>query len=98
MPARDQPNHPLDSTRCWTGAYAFSSDQTVYGDVNIEYKMFGDWTVDLLALVGRDDSAVGFKRRAEFVRRTLALNGTANTGGQPEPGDSQYHIVYTSFR
>ncbi|HVW75581.1 MAG TPA: TonB-dependent receptor [Rhizomicrobium sp.] len=63
------------------GAYNFSNDQTVYGDVNIEYRMFGDWTVDLLTLVGRDDSAVGFNGGLNASVATLALNGTTNTGG-----------------
>ncbi|HMH64698.1 MAG TPA: TonB-dependent receptor plug domain-containing protein, partial [Rhizomicrobium sp.] len=61
------------------GATNFSQDQTVYGDVNLEYKAFGDWTVDLLALVGRDDSAVGFNGGLNSSAATLALNGTANT-------------------
>jgi iron complex outermembrane receptor protein len=63
------------------GAYNFSSDQTVYGDVNVEYKLPGDWTVDLLTLVGRDDSAVGFNGGLNASAATLALNGTTNTGG-----------------
>jgi iron complex outermembrane receptor protein len=63
------------------GAYNFSNDQTVYGDVDIEYKMFGDWTADLLTLVGRDDSAVGFTGGLNASVATLGLNGTTNTGG-----------------
>src|SRR3569833_2526386 len=59
------------------GAYNFTNDQTVYGDVNIEYKMFGDWTVALLTLVGRDDSAFGFNGGLNASAATLALTGTA---------------------
>ena len=72
------------------GAYNFSNDQTVYGDVNIEYKMFGDWTVDLLALVGRDDSAVRLQRRAERLRRHPGAERHGQHRRQPDPGDSQY--------
>ncbi|HWY63949.1 MAG TPA: TonB-dependent receptor plug domain-containing protein, partial [Rhizomicrobium sp.] len=53
------------------GAYNFSNDQTVYGDVNIDYKLFGDWTVDLLALEGRDDSGVGFNGGLNASAATL---------------------------
>ncbi len=77
------------------GAYSFSNDQTVYGDVNIEYKMFGDWTVDLLALVGRDDSAVGFNGGLNASAATLALNGTTNSGGNTTQVVPNTNIVYT---
>ena len=77
------------------GAYSFSNDQTVYGDVNIEYKLFGDWTVDLLALAGRDDSAVGFNGALNASAATLALNGTANTGGSLTQVVPNTNIVYT---
>ncbi|MDB5734020.1 MAG: TonB-dependent receptor [Alphaproteobacteria bacterium] len=77
------------------GAYNFSNDQTVYGSVNVEYKAFGDWTVDLLALVGRDDSAVGFNGGLNASAATLALNGTANTGGSLTQVVPNTNIVYT---
>ena len=77
------------------GAYSFSNAQTVYGDVNIEYKLFGDWTVDLLALAGRDDSAVGFNGALNASAATLALNGTANTGGSLTQVVPNTNIVYT---
>ena len=80
------------------GAYNFSNDQTVYGDVNVEYKMpFGDWTVDLLTLVGRDDSAVGFVGGLNASAATLALNGTANTGGSLTQVIPNTNIVYTQL-
>jgi iron complex outermembrane receptor protein len=79
------------------GAYSFSNDQTVYGDVNIEYKMFGDWTVDLLALTGRDDSAVGFNGVLNASAATLALNGTTNTGGSLTQVVPNTNIIYTQF-
>lgn len=79
------------------GAYNFSNDQTVYGDVNIEYKMFGDWTVDLLTLVGRDDSAFGFNGGLNSSAATLALNGTANTGGSLTQVIPNTNIVYTQL-
>jgi iron complex outermembrane receptor protein len=79
------------------GAYNFSADQTVYGDVNIEYKMFGDWTIDLLTLVGRDDSAVGFNGGLNASAATLALNGTANTGGNLTQVIPNTNIVYTQL-
>jgi iron complex outermembrane recepter protein len=79
------------------GAYNFSADQTVYGDVNLEYKMFGDWTVDLLTLVGRDDSAFGFNGGLNASAATLALNGTANTGGSLTQVIPNTNIVYTQL-
>jgi iron complex outermembrane receptor protein len=79
------------------GAYNFSADQTVYGDVNLEYKMFGDWTVDLLALVGRDDSAVGFNGGLNASAATLALNGTTNSGGSLTQVVPNTNIVYTQL-
>ncbi|MGZ3299266.1 MAG: TonB-dependent receptor plug domain-containing protein, partial [Asticcacaulis sp.] len=79
------------------GAYSFTSDQTVYGDVNIEYKAFGDWTVDLLALAGRDDSAFGFNGALNASAATLALNGTANTGGSTTQVIPNTNIVYTQL-
>jgi len=79
------------------GAYNFSTDQTVYGDVNIEYKLFGDWTVDLLTLVGRDDSAVGYNGGLSASTATLALNGTTNTGGNLTQVVPNTNIVYTQL-
>ena len=79
------------------GAYNFTSDQTVYGDVNLEYKMFGDWTADLLALVGRDDSAFGFNGGLNASVATLALNGTTNTGGSLTQVVPNTNIVYTQL-
>jgi iron complex outermembrane receptor protein len=77
------------------GAYSFSQDQTVYGDVNLEYKMFGDWTIDALALVGRDDSMVGFNGGLNASAATLALNGTTNAGGNLTQVVPNTNIIYT---
>ena len=79
------------------GAYSFSQDQTAYGSVDLEYKAFGDWTVDLLALVGRDDSSVGFNGALNSSVATLALNGTANTGGNLTQVIPNTNIVYTQL-
>ena len=79
------------------GAYNFSNDQTVYGDVNIDYKLFGDWTVDLLALEGRDDSGVGFNGGLNASAATLALNGTTNTGGSLTQVVPNTNIIYTQL-
>lgn len=79
------------------GAYNFTNDQTVYGDVNIEYKMFGDWTVDLLALAGRDDSAFGFNGALNSSVATLALNGTTNTGGSLTQVVPNTNIIFTQL-
>jgi iron complex outermembrane receptor protein len=80
------------------GSYSFSNDQTVYGDVNVEYKMpFGDWTVDLLTLVGRDDSAVGYVGGLNASVATLALNGTTNAGGNLTQVVPNTNIVYTQL-
>jgi iron complex outermembrane receptor protein len=77
------------------GAYSFSQDQTVYGDINLEYKMFGDWTIDALALVGRDDSMVGFNGGLNASAATLALNGTTNAGGNLTQVVPNTNIIYT---
>jgi len=79
------------------GAYNFSNDQTVYGSVNLEYKMFGDWTVDLLALAGRDDSAVGFVGGLNSSVANLGLNGTTNTGGSLTQVVPNTNIIYTQL-
>lgn len=79
------------------GAYNFTNDQTVYGNVNIEYKMFGDWTVDLLALAGRDDSAFGFNGGLNASVATLALNGTTNTGGSLTQVVPNTNIIFTQL-
>jgi iron complex outermembrane receptor protein len=79
------------------GAYSFSNDQTVYGDFNVEYKMFGDWTVDLLTLVGRDDSSVGFGGGLNASVANLGLNGTTNSGGSLTQVVPNTNIIYTQF-
>lgn len=79
------------------GAFNFSNDQTVYGSVNVEYKMFGDWTVDLLALAGRDDSAVGFVGGLNSSVANLALNGTTNTGGSLTQVVPNTNIIFTQL-
>jgi iron complex outermembrane receptor protein len=77
------------------GAYSLSGGQTVYGDVNIEYKLFGDWTVDALALVGRDDSMFGYTGGLNASVATLALNGTTNSGGSLTQVVPNTNIIYT---
>jgi iron complex outermembrane receptor protein len=79
------------------GAYSMSGGQTVYGDVNVEYKLFGDWTVDALALVGRDDSMFGFNGGLNASAATLALNGTTNTGGSLTQVVPNTNIIYTQL-
>jgi iron complex outermembrane recepter protein len=62
------------------GAFNTNGADTMYADANLEYR-FRDWTFDLMALVGRDDSVMGTTGTLNGSVATLALNGTANAGG-----------------
>ena len=94
-PARPSAGTPM---RCWDRAPTTSpATRRCMADVNVEYKAFGDWTVDLLALAGRDDSAVGFNGGMNASAATLALNGTANTGGSLTQVIPNTNIVYTQL-
>jgi iron complex outermembrane receptor protein len=79
------------------GAYNFSGANTVYGDVNAEYRVGGDWTVDLLVMAGRDDSSYGYNGTLNASVATLALNGTTNTGGNTTQVVPNTNIVYTQL-
>ncbi len=62
------------------GASSTDGADTMYANANLEYR-FRDWTFDLMAMVGRDDSVFGSTGTLNGSVATLALNGTANTGG-----------------
>ncbi|HEX3755561.1 MAG TPA: TonB-dependent receptor [Rhizomicrobium sp.] len=79
------------------GAYNVSGGDTVYGDVNLEYRIGGDWAVDLLTMVGRDDSSYGFVNTLNASVATLALNGTPNTGGNTTQVVPNTNIIYNQF-
>ena len=63
------------------GAIEMTGSNTVYGDVNAEYKLGGDFVVDLLALGGRDDSFTTDVGTINGSVADLALNGTTNASG-----------------
>jgi iron complex outermembrane receptor protein len=65
---------------------AFAAADTMYGDMQAEYRLGsdflgGDFVVDVLALAARDDSQSGTYNTLNQSVATLALNGTTNTGG-----------------
>ena len=72
----------LDPILGGRGTYNQDGATTMYADVNAEYRLFGDFVLDGLAVAGRDDSyqrSPGGTANASSV--ALALNGTANAGG-----------------
>jgi iron complex outermembrane receptor protein len=72
----------LDSILGGPGVYNLDGASTMYADMNAEYKIFGDFVIDGLAVAGKDDSyqrSTGGTANASSV--DLALNGTANSGG-----------------
>jgi len=79
------------------GAYTVSAGDTVYGDVNLEYRIGGDWSVDLLTMVGRDDSSNGFVNTLNASVATLALNGTTNGGGSTTQVVPNTNIIYNQL-
>jgi iron complex outermembrane receptor protein len=72
----------LDSILGGRGTYNTDGATTMFADFNAEYRLFGDFVLDGLAVAGRDDSyqrSPGGTANASSV--DLALNGTANNGG-----------------
>ncbi|MDB6082210.1 MAG: TonB-dependent receptor-like protein, partial [Gammaproteobacteria bacterium] len=61
--------------------HTFNGADTVYGDVNAEFRVGDTWAIDLLALAGRDDSFTDTTGVINGSVATLALNGTTNSGG-----------------
>jgi iron complex outermembrane receptor protein len=60
---------------------AFASADTVYGDLQGEYRIGDNFVVNILALAARDDSQSGTYNTLNQSVATLALNGTTQTGG-----------------
>jgi len=79
------------------GAYNFTGANTVYGDVNVEYKLGGDWAVDFLVLAGRDASWYGYNGTLNASVANLALNGTTNSGGSLTQVVPNTNIIYTQL-
>jgi iron complex outermembrane recepter protein len=72
----------LDPILGGRGAYTLDGATTMFADASAEYRLFGDFVLDGLAVAGRDDSyqrSPGGTANASSV--DLALNGTANAGG-----------------
>jgi len=72
----------LDPILGGRGTYNQDGATTMYADISGQYRLFGDFVLDGLAVAGRDDSyqrSPGGTANASSV--DLALNGTANAGG-----------------
>ena len=72
----------LDPILGGRGTYSQDGATTMYADLNGEYRLLGDFVLDGLVVAGRDDSyqrSPGGTANASSV--DLALNGTANAGG-----------------
>jgi iron complex outermembrane receptor protein len=87
-----------DATAVLGPAVTFTAADSMYGDLQAEYRLSDDFTLDFLALGARDDSQSGTYNALNASAATFALNGTANTGGslttQTVPGQS-YIILNT---
>lgn len=59
----------------------FATAQTMFAEGNLEYRLNDNWTINLLAFAGRDDSTSGTYNTLNTGVATLALNGTTNSGG-----------------
>lgn len=78
------------------GAVSINGSDTVYGDVKLEYRL-GDWILDGLAMIGRDDSAFGSSGTMNSSVATLALNGTPNSNGSTTTPVANTNIVLNQF-
>jgi iron complex outermembrane receptor protein len=64
------------------GALSLDGADSMYGDVNAEYRVPNtDFVIDLLSLVGRDDSFTNTTGLINTSVANLALNGTTNSSG-----------------
>jgi iron complex outermembrane receptor protein len=75
------------------GAYGVDDAKDMYIDTTLDYRMFADWHLTLLALYGSEDNNVASYGTLCGSCANLALNGTTNTSGsltQPSvPGTTQ---------
>jgi iron complex outermembrane receptor protein len=75
------------------GAYSIDDAKDMYIDSTLDYRLFADWHLNLLALYGSEDNNVASYGTLCGSCANLALNGTTNTGGsltQPSvPGTNQ---------
>ena len=65
--------------------YDTDGADTMFGEFDAEYHLPGDFVIDALAVAGRDDSytkVLGGSANASAAY--LALNGTTNSGGNPD--------------
>jgi iron complex outermembrane receptor protein len=71
----------LDPILGGRGTYNTDGATTMFADVSAEYRLFGDFVVNGLAVAGRDDSYQRGQGTANASSVDLALNGTANNAG-----------------
>ena len=60
---------------------AFAAADTMYADMQAEYRLGDNFVFNVLALAARDDSQSGTYNTLNQSVATLALNGTTNTSG-----------------
>lgn len=80
--ARETVYANLDPILGGRDTYNTDGATTMFADVSAQYRLFGDFVLDGLVVAGRDDSyqrSAGGTANASSV--DLALNGTANAGG-----------------
>ena len=64
------------------GAYILGGDQDLHASTSLSYSFGGDWVVEALAVVGRDDDFASQNvGQANSATALLALNGTTNAAG-----------------
>jgi iron complex outermembrane recepter protein len=78
---------------------ATNGSDSAYGDVTANYRLGGNFQVDVLALAGRDDSfAVNTAGSLNGSSATLALNGTTNSAGNTTLASiAGTHTIVTSL-
>ena len=75
------------------GAYSLDDAKDMYVDATLDYRIFRDWHLNLLALYGSEDNNVASYGTLCGSCADLALNGTTNTSGSQTqvsvPGTNQ---------
>jgi len=78
------------------GATSINGGDTIYGDMNLEYR-FRNWTFDLLGLLGRDDSSYGTSGTVNTSVANLGLNGTTLGNGSTTTPVVNTNIILTQL-
>lgn len=79
------------------GAAAGNSDINLFGDINWEYRPGGDWAIDLLTLLARDESKGFGLGSLNTSAASLALNGTISSGGSLSVAVPNSTIVFNKL-